>query len=231
MKLSEGRPVYNFYDGPPFATGTPHYGHILASTVKDIIPRYAHMTGHHVERRFGWDTHGLPVEYEIDKKLGITGKQDVMDMGIDKYNAECRAIVMRYASEWRSTIGRMGRWIDFDNDYKTLYPSFMETIWWVFKQLLTRTLFTEVTVSCLIPLVSPPLFQILRLSKTTRMFLILLSPLHFLLLTIPTLLLLLGLLRPGLFLLTWLFALTPTMSMSRFTMKRLARTTFFLRSF
>lgn len=116
----------------------PHYGHILASTVKDIIPRYAHMTGHHVERRFGWDTHGLPVEYEIDKKLGITGKQDVMDMGIDKYNAECRAIVMRYAEDWRATIGRMGRWIDFDNDYKTLYPTFMETIWWVFKQLFDK---------------------------------------------------------------------------------------------
>lgn len=138
LKLSEGRPVFNFYDGPPFATGTPHYGHILASTVKDIVPRYAHMTGHHVERRFGWDTHGLPVEYEIDKKLGITGKQDVMDMGIDKYNAECRAIVMRYASEWRNTIGRMGRWVDFDNDYKTLYPSFMETVWWAFKQLFDK---------------------------------------------------------------------------------------------
>lgn len=138
LKLSEGKPIYNFYDGPPFATGTPHYGHILASTVKDIIPRYAHMTGHHVERRFGWDTHGLPVEYEIDKKLGITGKQDVMEMGIDKYNNECRAIVMRYADEWRSTIGRMGRWIDFDNDYKTLYPTFMESVWWVFKQLYEK---------------------------------------------------------------------------------------------
>lgn len=138
LKLSEGKPVFNFYDGPPFATGTPHYGHILASTVKDIVPRYAHMTGHHVERRFGWDTHGLPVEHEIDKKLGITGKEDVMAMGIDKYNAECRAIVMRYASEWKTTIGRMGRWIDFENDYKTLYPSFMESIWWVFKELYKK---------------------------------------------------------------------------------------------
>lgn len=138
LQLSKGKPVFNFYDGPPFATGTPHYGHILASTVKDIIPRYAHMTGHHVERRFGWDTHGLPVEHEIDKKLGITGKEDVMAMGIDKYNAECRAIVMRYAGEWRNTIGRMGRWIDFDNDYKTLYPSFMESVWWVFKELYKK---------------------------------------------------------------------------------------------
>ncbi|KAK9493624.1 tRNA synthetases class I-domain-containing protein [Lipomyces doorenjongii] len=135
LKLSEGRKPFSFYDGPPFATGTPHYGHILASTIKDIVPRYAHMTGHYVERRFGWDTHGLPVEHEIDKRLGITGKEDVMKMGIAKYNEECRAIVMRYASEWRSTISRLGRWIDFDNDYKTLNMSFMESVWWVFGQL------------------------------------------------------------------------------------------------
>uniref|UniRef100_A0A060T467 Isoleucine--tRNA ligase, cytoplasmic n=1 Tax=Blastobotrys adeninivorans TaxID=409370 RepID=A0A060T467_BLAAD len=138
LKLSEGRKTFTFYDGPPFATGTPHYGHILASTIKDIVPRYAHMTGHHVSRRFGWDTHGLPVEHEIDKKLGISSKEDVMKMGIAKYNEECRAIVMRYASEWRSVIGRMGRWIDFDNDYKTLYPSFMESVWWVFAQLYQK---------------------------------------------------------------------------------------------
>lgn len=137
-KLNEGKPEFSFYDGPPFATGTPHYGHILASTIKDIVPRYANMNGYHVERRFGWDTHGVPVEHEIDKKLGITGKQDVMAMGIDKYNCECRAIVMRYADEWRRTIGRLGRWIDFDNDYKTLYPEFMESVWWVFKQLFEK---------------------------------------------------------------------------------------------
>ncbi|ANB11314.1 isoleucine--tRNA ligase ILS1 [Sugiyamaella lignohabitans] len=111
---------------------------MLASTIKDVVPRYAHMTGHYVERRFGWDTHGLPVEHEIDKKLGITGKADVMKMGIDKYNAECRATVMRYADVWRRDIGRLGRWIDFDRDYKTLYPSFMESVWWVFKQLYEK---------------------------------------------------------------------------------------------
>ncbi|ODV86549.1 hypothetical protein CANARDRAFT_7018 [[Candida] arabinofermentans NRRL YB-2248] len=138
LKLTEGKPQFAFYDGPPFATGTPHYGHILASTIKDIVPRYATMNGHYVERRFGWDTHGLPIEHEIDKKLGITGKQDVLDMGIDKYNAECRAIVMTYAGEWRKTIGRLGRWIDFDNDYKTLYPEFMESVWWAFKQLFEK---------------------------------------------------------------------------------------------
>ncbi|CAN6638567.1 hypothetical protein TRVA0_017S00672 [Trichomonascus vanleenenianus] len=138
LKQNKDKEPFTFYDGPPFATGTPHYGHILASTVKDIVPRYAHMTGHHVERRFGWDTHGLPVEHEIDKKLNIKSKDDVMKMGIAKYNEECRAIVMRYASEWKHVIGRLGRWIDFENDYKTLYPTFMESVWWVFSQLYTK---------------------------------------------------------------------------------------------
>ncbi|GAA5803934.1 isoleucyl-tRNA synthetase [Helicostylum pulchrum] len=138
LELNKDKPAFNFYDGPPFATGLPHYGHMLAGTIKDIVTRYAHNTGHSVERRFGWDTHGLPVEYEIDKKLGITGKQDVMDMGIEKYNAECRAIVMRYSGEWRKTVERMARWIDFDNDYKTLNPTFMESVWWVFKQLFEK---------------------------------------------------------------------------------------------
>lgn len=109
-------------------------------TVKDIVTRFAHSKGFHVERRFGWDTHGLPVEHEIDKKLGITSKADVMAMGIDKYNAECRAIVMRYSSEWRKTVERLGRWIDFDNDYKTLNTPFMESVWWVFGQLWKKDL-------------------------------------------------------------------------------------------
>ncbi|KAJ3051018.1 isoleucine--tRNA ligase [Rhizophlyctis rosea] len=140
LKLSEGRPLYSFYDGPPFATGLPHYGHLLAGTIKDVVTRYAHLTGHHVERRFGWDTHGLPVEYEIDKKLNITSAEDVHKMGIAKYNEECRSIVMRYASEWESTVTRMGRWIDFKNDYKTLNLPFMESVWWVFKQLSEKNL-------------------------------------------------------------------------------------------
>ncbi|EAQ86998.1 hypothetical protein CHGG_08251 [Chaetomium globosum CBS 148.51] len=138
VELSKGNPNYTFYDGPPFATGLPHYGHLLASTIKDIIPRYWSMKGFHVERRFGWDTHGLPIEHEIDKKLHISGKAAVMEMGLEKYNAECRAIVMRYSEEWRHTIERLGRWIDFDNDYKTMDPTFMETEWWVFKQLFDK---------------------------------------------------------------------------------------------
>ncbi|KAJ3008171.1 isoleucine--tRNA ligase [Thoreauomyces humboldtii] len=138
LKLAEGRPRFSFYDGPPFATGLPHYGHLLAGTIKDVVTRYAASTGHYVERRFGWDTHGLPVEHEIDKKLGIKGPADVMAMGIDKYNAECRAIVMKYSAEWETTVTRMGRWIDFKNDYKTMNLPFMESVWWVFKQLVDK---------------------------------------------------------------------------------------------
>ncbi|EFA11240.1 isoleucine--tRNA ligase, cytoplasmic [Tribolium castaneum] len=140
LKQSKGKPRFSFYDGPPFATGLPHYGHILAGTIKDVVTRYAHQQGFHVERRFGWDCHGLPVEYEIDKTFDIKGPDDVMKMGIDKYNAECRKIVMRYADEWERIIGRIGRWIDFKNDYKTLYPTFMESVWWVFKQLYLKGL-------------------------------------------------------------------------------------------
>lgn len=135
VELSEGRPPYVFYDGPPFATGLPHYGHMLASTIKDIIPRYWSMKGYHVPRRFGWDTHGLPIEHEIDKKFGISGKAAVMEMGLERYNAECRGIVMRYREEWGKTIERLGRWIDFENDYKTMDTNFMESEWWIFKQL------------------------------------------------------------------------------------------------
>lgn len=124
LELSKGKKPYTFYDGPPFATGLPHYGHLLASTIKDIITRYWSMKGHHVERRFGWDTHGLPIEHEIDKKFKISGKQAVMEMGLDKYNAECRAIVMAYSGEWRETIDRLGRWIDFDNEFKVCKDKF-----------------------------------------------------------------------------------------------------------
>ncbi|XP_064473466.1 isoleucine--tRNA ligase, cytoplasmic-like [Ornithodoros turicata] len=138
IKLSKGRPRFTFYDGPPFATGLPHYGHILAGTIKDIVTRFAHQSGYYVERRFGWDCHGLPVEYEIDKTLNIKGPEDVKKMGIAAYNAECRKIVMRYSSEWEKVVTRMGRWIDFENDYKTMYPSFMESVWYIFKQLYNQ---------------------------------------------------------------------------------------------
>lgn len=114
--------------------------HILAGTIKDTVTRYAHQTGHYVSRRFGWDCHGLPVEFEIDKKLNITGRAMVLEMGVDKYNAECRAIVTRYTAEWEKTITRLGRWIDFKNDYKTLDPEYMESVWWVFKTMFEKGL-------------------------------------------------------------------------------------------
>ena len=131
----EGNDEFVFYDGPPFATGLPHYGHILVGTIKDIIPRYQAMRGKKVERRFGWDCHGLPVEYEMEKELGISGKTEIEAYGIAKFNEACRSIVLRYTEEWRDVVTRMGRWVDFDNDYKTMDPDYMETIWWVFKQL------------------------------------------------------------------------------------------------
>jgi isoleucyl-tRNA synthetase len=131
--LTAGKPHFTFYDGPPFATGLPHYGHILAGTIKDIVCRYASMTGHHVDRRFGWDCHGLPVEYEIEKTNNITGPDDVQRMGLRAYCDLCRAIVSKYSKEWEIQVMRLGRWIDFERDYKTMYPWFMESVWWVFQ--------------------------------------------------------------------------------------------------
>ena len=124
-----------FYDGPPFATGLPHYGHLLAGTIKDVVPRYQTMRGKYVERRFGWDTHGLPIEALAQDALGISGTHEIKEFGVDKFNEQCRSMVLRYVNEWRKTVTRMGRWVDFDNDYKTMEPRFMETIWWIFKQL------------------------------------------------------------------------------------------------
>ncbi|MBT3982199.1 MAG: isoleucine--tRNA ligase [Bacteriovoracaceae bacterium] len=131
---------YIFYDGPPFATGLPHHGHLVGGTLKDIIPRYFTMKGRYVERRFGWDCHGLPVENEIDKKLGMSALEAVEKLGVGGYNDECRGIVSRYTKEWEKTVTRMGRWVDFENDYKTMDPTFMESVWWVFKTLWDKDL-------------------------------------------------------------------------------------------
>lgn len=135
-----GKPQFIFYDGPPFATGLPHFGHFVPGTIKDIIPRYQTMIGMQVERRFGWDCHGLPVEYEMEKELGISGAGQIQEYGIAKFNEACRGIVLRYTSEWRRIVTRMGRWVDFDHDYKTMDPDYMETIWWVFKRLWEKGL-------------------------------------------------------------------------------------------
>ncbi|MFP5385264.1 MAG: isoleucine--tRNA ligase [Bacteriovoracia bacterium] len=131
---------YIFYDGPPFATGLPHHGHIVASTLKDVVPRYFTMKGFYVDRRFGWDCHGLPIEQEIDKKFQMSASDFVAQHGVKKYNDECRGIVDRYVNEWEKTISRLGRWVDFKNDYKTMDLSFMESTWWVFKSVWDKGL-------------------------------------------------------------------------------------------
>lgn len=139
----EGKAEFVFYDGPPFATGLPHFGHFVPGTIKDIIPRYKTMKGFKVDRRFGWDCHGLPVEYEMEKELGISGKKAIEDFGVAKFNESCRSIVLRYTKEWRSIMTRAGRWVDFDNDYKTMDPDYMESIWWVVKRLWDEGLIYE----------------------------------------------------------------------------------------
>ncbi|WP_370517675.1 isoleucine--tRNA ligase [Mycolicibacterium sp. P9-22] len=139
----DGAPEYVFYDGPPFANGLPHYGHLLTGYVKDIVPRYRTMRGYKVERRFGWDTHGLPAELEVQRQLGITDKAQIEELGIEKFNDACRASVMKYAGEWRAYVTRQARWVDFENDYKTLDLDFMESTIWAFKQLWDKGLAYE----------------------------------------------------------------------------------------
>lgn len=142
-KKDQGQKPYSFYDGPPFATGLPHYGHFVASTIKDTVARYFTMRGHYVERRFGWDTHGLPIELEVEKLLGLSGPSSIREYGIGKFNEECRSIVLKYTKEWRRIITRLGRFVDFDNDYKTFDLSFMESVWWVFAKAYEMGLIYE----------------------------------------------------------------------------------------
>ncbi|MFM8793918.1 MAG: isoleucine--tRNA ligase [Acidimicrobiales bacterium] len=132
-----------FYDGPPFANGMPHYGHLLTGFVKDVVPRYRTMRGHRVERRFGWDCHGLPAEVEAEKELGISGHPEIAAFGIDRFNEACRTSVLRYTDEWRRYVTRQARWVDFDNDYKTLDPSYMESVMWAFRTLWDKGLIYE----------------------------------------------------------------------------------------
>ena len=143
VQRRDGAEEYVFYDGPPFANGLPHYGHLLTGYVKDIIPRYRTMRGYKVERRFGWDTHGLPAELEVQRQLDITDKAQIEQMGIGTFNDACRDSVLRYTSEWRAYVTRQARWVDFDNDYKTLDLPFMESVIWVFKQLWDKGLAYE----------------------------------------------------------------------------------------
>jgi len=139
----EGAKRYSFYDGPPFATGTPHYGHIVASAIKDTVPRYWTMRGFQVERKWGWDCHGLPIENIAEKALGIKHKKEIEEMGVAKFNETCRSKVLEYVSEWKRVIGRFGRWADMDNAYSTMDKDYMESVWWVFKELWDKGLIYE----------------------------------------------------------------------------------------
>ena len=133
--VKKGKKDYIFYDGPPFATGLPHYGHLVGGTLKDVVPRYWAMRGLKVERKWGWDCHGLPVENIVEKELNLGSKTDIEEYGIDKFNEACRSVVLRYVKEWKIIVERMGRWVDMEDDYKTMSPEYMESIWWVFKTL------------------------------------------------------------------------------------------------
>lgn len=140
---ASGANEFVFYDGPPFANGLPHYGHLLTGYVKDIVPRYQTMRGKRVERRFGWDTHGLPAELEAMRLNGIKTTDEILEMGIDRFNAACRASVLKYTGEWRDYVTRQARWVDFDNDYRTMNPEFMESVLWAFKSLYDKGLIYE----------------------------------------------------------------------------------------
>ncbi|MFD2025599.1 isoleucine--tRNA ligase [Promicromonospora aerolata] len=138
-----GSNEFVFYDGPPFANGLPHYGHLLTGYAKDVVPRYRTMRGQRVERRFGWDTHGLPAELEAMSQLGIKTKDEIVELGIDKFNEACRSSVLKYTDEWRAYVTRQARWVDFEGDYKTLDPTFMESVVWAFKSLFDKGLIYE----------------------------------------------------------------------------------------
>ncbi|APT89214.1 isoleucine--tRNA ligase [Corynebacterium frankenforstense DSM 45800] len=140
LRQREGQPDYVFYDGPPFANGLPHYGHLLTGYVKDIVPRYKTMRGYHVPRVFGWDTHGLPAELEAEKQLGITDKGQVEDMGLAEFNDYCAKSVLAYTDEWQEYVTRQARWVDFEGGYKTMDLSYMESVIWAFKQLYDKGL-------------------------------------------------------------------------------------------
>tara|TARA_B100001996_G_scaffold17522_1_gene14422 strand:- start:8996 stop:12139 length:3144 start_codon:yes stop_codon:yes gene_type:complete len=139
----EGANEFVFYDGPPFANGLPHYGHILTGFVKDIIPRFQTMKGSKVDRVFGWDCHGLPAEMESEKELGITGRKQIQEFGVENFNNHCQESVMKYTKEWEVTVGRQARWVDFENDYKTMDLDYMESVMWAFKQLWDKGLVYE----------------------------------------------------------------------------------------
>src|SRR4249920_3015796 len=140
---ANGANEYVFYDGPPFANGLPHYGHLLTGFVKDAVPRYQTMRGRRVERRFGWDCHGLPAEVETEKELGLSGRPEIVEYGVGRFNEACRTSVLRYTNEWERYVTRQARWVDFANDYKTLDLPYMESVMWAFRSLWDKGLVYE----------------------------------------------------------------------------------------
>ena len=140
LDIRKSSKIFRFYDGPPFPTGSPHYGNLLAGVIKDIVPRYWTMRGYFVERRFGWDVHGLPIEMEVQKQLGLEDPQDIDEYGIAKFNEACRSQVQTNTENWEKITRKIGRWVDFENDYKTMDIGFMESVWWVFKELFDKDL-------------------------------------------------------------------------------------------
>ena len=143
QRVSEDAEEFVFYDGPPFANGLPHYGHLLTGYTKDLVPRYQTMRGKRVERRFGWDTHGLPAEVEAERLLGISGRPEIEKFGVAKFNEFCKTSVLKYTEDWRSYVTRQARWVDFDNDYKTLDQNYTESVLWAFKELHNKGLIYE----------------------------------------------------------------------------------------
>ena len=132
-----------FYDGPPFATGLPHYGHVLTGTMKDYMGRYQTMKGKHVARKWGWDCHGLPIENIVEQEIGLKSKKDIEDFGLEKFNDIARTKIFTYVDDWKITVPRLGRFIDMENDYRTMNPSYTETVWWIFKELHKKGLVYE----------------------------------------------------------------------------------------
>lgn len=143
QRKAQDAPEFVFYDGPPFANGLPHYGHLLTGYAKDMVPRFKTMQGYRVERRFGWDTHGLPAEVEAERQLGISGRPEIEKYGIDKFNAYCKTSVLKYTDQWRTYVTRQARWVDFDNDYKTLDTNYTESVIWAFGELYKKGLIYE----------------------------------------------------------------------------------------
>jgi Isoleucyl-tRNA synthetase len=143
QRAEEQAEEFVFYDGPPFANGLPHYGHLLTGYVKDFVPRFQTMRGHRVERRFGWDTHGLPAEVEAERLLGISGRPEIENYGVKKFNEFCKTSVLKYTQDWRSYVTRQARWVDFNNDYKTLDKNYTESVLWAFKELHNKGLVYE----------------------------------------------------------------------------------------